>query len=196
MISSRKARTAWPTGHDEDSGFTVFGVQFASVVIERLDVGIMCGVKLFHRLGIAVNGDVLGTRGPECWIVKGHPVVLNRDAEVGIVFETELDEIFDAFVWQEDRRKGEHGGFAFDEHGFDLLFVVFCIPMLDGARATNGGQANLRVTGDACVLRGLDEQAGHPDMEAMTGGEDAQACGWCFGLGEGGEAEANEESEE
>jgi hypothetical protein len=49
------------------------------------------------------------------------------------------------------------------------------------------------MTGDARILRRLNEQAWHPDMETVPGSEDAEAFGGRFRTKGGEQAEKGEE---
>ena len=93
-------------GDDEDGGFVlgVFGIQFAHMIVHGLEVVVMRRVEIGHRFAIAIHDLAVEGFAPERAVIKGHPKLLHRDAELRIVLQAELHEVFDACVRQEDGR--------------------------------------------------------------------------------------------
>ena len=113
--------------------------------------------------------------------VAAAPGKLDDEPHVGIVFQSQLDVVLDAFIGKGNRRHDEHIDFACLESFLRLILVVWEVPMLKSLGSTEGLKADKFMPFDPCGFGHLAERLWGVPHEAVRSEEDSQAR-WCRSL--------------
>ena len=109
------------------------------MVFDLLEIGVMLRTQLGERDYVAIDGLGLILREPDFRILERHPVLLECEADFGVMLQAEFGEILDTRVRQERRRHGKQIGLTRLEDRLGLVLLRRQIPVLDDLGATNGG---------------------------------------------------------
>ena len=114
-------------------------IKLLHMVFDHLEVRVVLRPQLSQRQHVAVDGLRPALGKPKLRILERHPVLLEGEADFGVMLQAEFGEILDTRVRQERRRHGKQIGLTRLEDRLGLVLLRRQIPVLDDLGATNGG---------------------------------------------------------
>ena len=166
-IFSRSATVGLSDRYDEHDVLAEPSIHAADEVLHVMIIERLLLPQLLDRGGVVIDLLARLQRIDRMIRIVRQPEFLDRDANIRVVLEAQLREVFDPLVGQPDGREGEHVHLAGAQGGLGLVLLLRHVPMLDDARAADHGRADGLMVLDAGGLGHLGEDAINESVKAV-----------------------------